>query len=86
MGYIAWAEINRETLDQLFYTSKFPNYIYEWNEGKIRLILEISIEPSSSRAIVRQLRHLLRTWRVFAYKRHDLRVYVRRNNIHQRLV
>lgn len=85
-GYIAWADVNRETLDQLFYTGKFPHYVYEWDEGKIRLVLEISIEPASRRAILRQLRRLLRSWRVVAYKRRDLRVFVRRRNIHHRLV
>lgn len=86
MGYIAWAEINRESLDQLYYTGKFPNYVYEWEEGKIRLILEISLEPANRRALIRELRQLLRSWRVFAYKRRELRVYVRRHRIHRRLV
>ena len=84
-GYVVWAEISRESLNLLWKTNQFPRYIYEWQEGKIRLILDVSIDPGERESMLKALRTLLRSWKVVAFKRRELRLYVRSNTRFKRL-
>jgi hypothetical protein len=42
-GYVAWADINVETLTRFLRTGLYPKYLYEWDEGHIRFILDAFI-------------------------------------------
>src|SRR6185437_13400090 len=39
IGYVAWAMIDRASLDRLLRFGRLPAYQYEWNEGGICLII-----------------------------------------------
>lgn len=39
-GYVAWADINIETLTRFLRTGSYPRYLYEWDEGRIRFVLD----------------------------------------------
>ena len=40
MGYLAWADVNAETLLRIHRAGIYPRYIYEWEEGDIRLFVD----------------------------------------------
>ena len=40
MGYFAWADVNTETLLRIHRAGIYPRYIYEWEEGDIRLFVD----------------------------------------------
>jgi hemolysin-activating ACP:hemolysin acyltransferase len=40
MGYLAWADVNAETLLRIARAGIFPKYPYEWKEGDIRLFVD----------------------------------------------
>lgn len=40
-GYVAWADISLETLVRIAHHGRYPRYLYEWNEGRVRLFLDV---------------------------------------------
>lgn len=48
VGYVIWADISLETFMRLSRTGSFPRYFHEWNEGKIRLLLDIFVRRGVS--------------------------------------
>lgn len=47
-GYVAWADISFETLTRFLRTGNYPKYLYEWDEGRIRFVLDIFIIRQAS--------------------------------------
>lgn len=41
LGYVAWANLNREAFDDFSLHGKVPEYRYEWLEGSYTLILDV---------------------------------------------
>ncbi|MRV74359.1 hypothetical protein GJ700_21870 [Duganella sp. FT92W] len=73
-GYVAWADINKESWRALCERGRLPSYAFEWNEGRLLLLLDI--------ALARAQRHALRTSleRLFATRRAV--VFLRRGCVH----
>ncbi|TAM63152.1 MAG: toxin-activating lysine-acyltransferase [Rhodanobacter sp.] len=40
-GYAAWADVNTESLLRMCRVDDFPQYNYEWNEGNIKIIIDV---------------------------------------------
>lgn len=66
-GYIAWADISKETARRLQSAGTYPQYVYEWREGKILLILDIAFDPSIRAQAVSTLRDLIKSRRLVVY-------------------
>jgi hemolysin-activating ACP:hemolysin acyltransferase len=82
VGYIAWANLNSESVQRLQQDFRLPKYVYEWNEGKIAVILDVIYNHESRfglRALIRDL--FPRSRLVVLWRRKHLSIYVRR---HQR--
>ena len=47
-GYVAWADISFETLTRFLRTGNYPKYLYEWDEGRIRVLLDVFIIRQAS--------------------------------------
>ena len=47
-GYAAWADISFETLTRFLRTGNYPKYLYEWDEGRIRFLLDLFIIRQAS--------------------------------------
>ena len=71
IGYIAWADINEETLFRLKYLGQFPKYFYEWSEGDIRLIVDLVIVGGIKRIGYRRLINFYKAANKCAYIRKD---------------
>jgi hemolysin-activating ACP:hemolysin acyltransferase len=41
IGYWAWANTVRESVSRLKRTGRYPFFAYEWNEGRISLIIDV---------------------------------------------
>lgn len=69
IGYVAWANIKRETLNYIYRTQTLPHYAYEWHEGKIKLFFDTAL-CNRWRFLARYyLFQFLRKHRLFAYYR-----------------
>lgn len=60
-GYIAWADVSKETARRLRASGIFPQYDYEWREGNILLILDVAFDPSIRADAKKVLRKLIRS-------------------------
>jgi hypothetical protein len=79
VGYIAWANVSRATVDRLHRSRKAPKYPAEWNEGRICLVLDVLLLPNGKYEARRQLRGFLRRKRAIAFagRGKGLRLYLR---------
>lgn len=76
IGYVAWAMINRASLDRLLRTRRLPIYPYEWNEGGFCLILDVVIAGHGRCEALRKLRQFARSQRAVVYARSGRKVRV----------
>ena len=67
IGYVLWADINIESLQQLRKTRIFPAYSYEWDEGDITLILDILLLLNRNKTIFQVVRSFARDRKKVAY-------------------
>lgn len=67
IGYIAWADINQESLFRLEKASVFPKYFYEWKEGNIRLILDLVVLGGIKQYGFQNIKKLLKQSEKIAY-------------------
>ena len=75
-GYVCWAEVNIETLCRLGRTGRLPAHHYEWDEGDITLLLDVTICPGHFRSGLAQLDTFMRERGSGAYaKRNTLTLY-----------
>ncbi len=85
VGYIAWANINKETALKLLQSGAFPHYPYEWSEGNICLIDDIMFIPNKSKNAQKSLSLFLSKKRVIIfYRKHKTTLYIQKlqfNNI-----
>jgi hemolysin-activating ACP:hemolysin acyltransferase len=79
IGYVSFARINKSSLERLARTGCIPKYDYEWNEGRIVLVLDVLIVAQARVAAIRQFRALLQRHRVVvAHRRAEpLKIYLR---------
>lgn len=85
-GYISWANVNRETLLRLQRSGLFPVYFYEWDEGNIKLLLDIAFVDGWTSYNHSQLRQFLRSQKALAWYRHDqLQCVIRQNDLLRRI-
>lgn len=81
IGYIACANISKETLRLILRGGHAPKYPYEWNEGGILLIYEVVLLAEWNLFARRQLIEKIRRSRAVVFARRGrMRVYVRRRN------
>lgn len=73
VGYAIWAKVCRETLARLVRTGVYPQYYYEWNEGRIPLLLDLFM--------IDRLTLLNRIQLNWVKRRHKALSYVRRGRL-----
>lgn len=80
-GYITWADVNVETILRMKRSGRFPRYIYEWNEGDIRLILDVLMHTRPGDLKLPSLIYNLvdSCSRVAFAKRGNLKMLIKRN-------
>lgn len=79
MGYLAWADVNAETLLRIARAGLFPKYLYEWEEGDIRLFVDGLLLGSRGLPLWRSLvaEALGNAMQVAFVKRGKVKYYVR---------
>lgn len=80
-GYVAWADINLESLLRLVRAGNFPRYRYEWSEGNIRLIIDVLMHTRSvTPSLLSIMSELTAEAAMVAFvKRGRLRIYGKEN-------
>jgi hypothetical protein len=85
VGYMAWANVTKETLIGVNATKAMPSYHYEWAEGKLMLIFDVMFLPQWSKISKNHLVYFLRSKKFFAFiKRGYLCAWKRVKNSHKR--
>jgi hypothetical protein len=81
IGYVAWAMINRASLNRIRRSGRYPTYPYEWNEGAFCLILDVMIVRNCRFEAIRKIRDFAKRQRAVVYTRkgRQLRILLRRN-------
>ena len=78
IGYLAWANANKESILRLLTLGKFPCYSYEWNEGGFFLLLDVVIDVNSRQYGLSELKRFLSTKRAVVFsRRQKCRLYLR---------
>lgn len=80
-GYIAWADVTVETVLKMMRSGSFPRYSYEWDEGDIRLIIDVLMhcKPGDSRLSTLISELIKNCNRVAFVKRGRLKMFVKSN-------
>ena len=85
LGYIAWASMNKESLNLLKQSPYLPRYSYEFNEGKLMVIFDVVLHPISSKKAQNALVQYLKEKRFVAIlKRKKLHTWTRKKGKHLR--
>lgn len=71
IGYVAYANINKESARKILRKNKSPTYLYEWSEGRICLILDVFMVKNSRHDGVYQLRDFISKKRAFMFSRNN---------------
>jgi hemolysin-activating ACP:hemolysin acyltransferase len=72
VGYIVWANVNRESLYKIQRTGLYPKYPYEWHEGKITLILDVAINDTNKAEALRQIKVFMKKQKIVAYTKKSI--------------
>ena len=82
-GYVAWADVNIESLLRIGRTGNFPRYIYEWDEGDIRLVLDVLMHARPGAPSLASIMSELATdaAMVAFVRRARLRIYQKENGV-----
>lgn len=67
LGYLAWANVTRETMNMLIAIQQLPLYPYEWNDGKLMLIYDIFINRYWQAEAHREIRQYITRRRFYSY-------------------
>lgn len=80
-GYVVWADVNAETVLKMNRSGSFPRYFYEWDEGDIRLILDVLMHTKQGDLKLSSLVSELtkNCSRVAFAKRGKLKMFVKKN-------
>jgi hypothetical protein len=82
IGYLAWASVNRYSIENINRYCVFPRYEYEFSEGRIPLILDVFISPKDRQEGICKLRGIVKKWRLFSfYRKSKLKMYIKRKGI-----
>lgn len=73
-GYMAWADINKESWRALCERGQLPGYPFEWNEGRLLLLLDVVLAPGQ--------RHALRVSLEGAFGARRAILFLRRGRVH----
>lgn len=85
LGYIAWASMNKESLNLLKQSPYLPRYPYEFNEGKLMVIFDVVLNPIYSKKAKSVLVQYLKEQRFVAIlKRNKLHAWIRAKGKHVR--
>lgn len=80
VGYLTWANINKESFRRLLDFNENLRYAYEWNEGRIVLITDVAFSRNNRQGLRKRLEEALKGRRVVAFRRNGvLSVYTRTN-------
>lgn len=78
-GYLAWADISKESWRALCERGQFPHYAYEWSEGRLLLLHDVVLAPGMRTVLRRELRRLFARRRAVVFiRRGTMRIYARR--------
>jgi len=87
IGYIVWANVNRETIQKIYRTGAYPMFPYEWREGKIFLVIDAMMDLKINSTCYLQLKKLLKNKRALFYKNKGKnRLYVRKTKIYRQAI
>lgn len=76
IGYIAWANINKESFVRLQKTGIMPTFPYEWDEGRLTLVVDMAFGKGHTKHLRATLSTFLSRKRVVIFlKRKCLSVY-----------
>lgn len=80
IGYVAWAMINRESIDYFIKSGNILHYPHEWTEGGIFYIVDVFFKKDSRFDALTKLLRLLKSKRVISYFRHGkLKILIKEN-------
>lgn len=68
-GYIVWANLCRESLHRFGRINRIPQNFYEWNEGHITTIFDVTFIGGLTQNNQRLLKQFVKSRRLFAFKR-----------------
>jgi len=86
LGYIVWAQVCRETYLRLHRRGTYPQYTYEWSEGKITLVLDVLINDVDRKNAMRQIRQLINSKRLIAYRyKERTKIFKRKNRYFRKI-
>lgn len=86
-AYLAWAEVNKESLVLMGKTKQMPPFLYEWNEGRLMVIYDVVFLPKWGVLAKREILQFLRQVRVVAFlKRGNLHIWSRRRRGYSRKI
>lgn len=71
IGYVAWAKISRDTLNLAAKMNRLPALPYEWFDGNIKLIFDLTISKDWATLARYHLFLFLRKHRFFSYYRNN---------------
>lgn len=78
IGYVAWANVSPESLRLIRRQGRLPAYGYEWDEGRLTLLVDVAIRNDDAPHLRAHLREALRGKRCLAFHRRDrLSIYLR---------
>lgn len=77
-GYLAWADINKESWRALCERAQPPRHVFEWKEGRLLLLLDVALAPGNRHQLRASLERLFAARRAVAFlRRGSLRIYAR---------
>lgn len=78
-GYVAWADINKESWRSLCERGQPPSHVFEWNEGRLLLLLDIAVGRNHRHQLRASLERLFASRRAIAFlRRGSVHIYARR--------
>lgn len=78
VGYIAWGNVNKESMRILQRDFVLPKYSYEWNEGKLVLVADLLFGHQSRFTLRRLFDELFGTEPVVVFRKKDcVSAYIR---------
>ena len=82
IGYISWADINKESFLNLTKLGLNPQATYEWNEGYILLLLDITIPKNyPTKKLLKELKTIFPKRRLVLFNRKEtINLYSKKNN------
>lgn len=85
IGYVLYALISKDSLEMISSELEPPKYSYEWEEGRIVMVVDTCFIAHRSIEAASQLRTFLKSFRLVCYIRNNyFKVLVKKFGIHRR--